>query len=106
MMIAIKTKNCEAGTGFASLFLATTMALCAWGQTVQTHAECPSIEFNNGDIGNTSRILTPGEDVSCCLHHLQVLVVYENLDPWDEFYVHGVRIVDDTQHTLSGNKLI
>ena len=83
MMMNNKSYDVSKGTRSLPWFLAAILTLLIWGETVQASADCPGIGFNNGyiDYDNRSMAVTRGEGVSCCLHHLQVLVVYEGLEP-------------------------
>jgi RHS repeat-associated protein len=108
-MINRKSKHGLRSSGIVTkVLLAAVVLLMTWGQTNQSVADCPDIGFNNGYINydTQSMTVTRGEGVSCCLHHLQVLVVYEGLEPGDMFHIHGVTLSNDTDETISGHRVI
>lgn len=97
-------KNIQATFLLAALITTILSAITSYAGD-----ECPSMGFNNGYINfdNTSMtLIRRGEGITCCVHHLKVLCVYEKVEPGAPFYVQEVRILNETQNIFSGYEQI
>lgn len=83
-------------------------ALMTWGfssASINTSAECPNIGVTYGHIYYHSRSSASTRDstVRCCLHDLNLIVMYEDLESCDVCILHDITLKRNPKHRIGGS---